>query len=55
MRTLTASTLLGAWERALSQRPAERALTLLVLANTELPPERLAALTFGQRDAHLLN
>jgi hypothetical protein len=55
MRALTASTLLGAWERALSQRPAERALTLLVLANTELPPERLAALTIGQRDAHLLN
>ena len=55
MRALTASTLLGAWERALSQSPAQRALTLLQFVGSELPPERLAALTIGQRDAHLLN
>jgi hypothetical protein len=55
MGALTASTLLGAWERALSQSPAQRALTLLQLVGTELPTERLAALTIGQRDAHLLD
>jgi len=55
MRALTASTLLGAWERALSQSPAQRALTLLQSVGTELPPERLAALSIGQRDAHLLD
>lgn len=55
MRALTASTLLGAWERALSQSPAQRALTLLQFVGAELPPERLASLTIGQRDAHLLN
>jgi len=55
MCPLTASALLAAWERALSQRPAERALTLLALASTDLPPERLAALPIGQRDTHLLN
>ncbi len=55
MRALTASTLLSAWERALSQSPTRRALTLLQFVGTELPPESLAALTIGQRDAHLLN
>lgn len=55
MPALTASTLLSAWERALSQSLAQRALTLLQFAGTEMPPERLAALTMGQRDAHLLN
>jgi hypothetical protein len=55
MPALTASTLLGAWERALSQSLAQRALTLLQVVGTELPPERLASLTIGQRDAYLLN
>jgi hypothetical protein len=55
MGALTASRLLGAWERALSQSPAQRALTLLQSVGTELPPERLAALSIGQRDAYLLN
>jgi hypothetical protein len=55
MRALTASTLLGAWERAFSQSPAQRALTLLQFVGAVLPPERLAALTIGQRDALLLN
>jgi len=55
MRALTASTLLGAWERALSQSPAQRALTLLMLTDPGLPRERLAALTIGQRDTNLLN
>jgi hypothetical protein len=55
MRGLTTSTLLGAWERALSQSPAQRALTLLMLTDPGLPRERLAALTIGQRDMNLLN
>jgi len=55
MHALTASTLLGAWERALSQSPAQRALTLLQLVADEVSSDRLAALTIGQRDAHLLN
>jgi hypothetical protein len=55
MPALTASTLLGAWERALSQSPAQRALTLLQLVGVDLASERLGALTIGQRDAHLLN
>lgn len=55
MRPLTAATLLGAWERALPQSPAQRALTLLQFVGADLPPERLAALTIGQRDGHLLN
>jgi hypothetical protein len=55
MCVLTASTLLSAWEQALSQSPAQRALTLLMLTDPSLPRERLAALTIGQRDTHLLN
>ena len=55
MRALTASTLLGAWERALSQSLPHRALTLLQFVGVELPRERLNALTIGQRDAQLLN
>lgn len=55
MRALTANALLGAWERALSESPTQRALTLLALACAETPPEQLTALTIGQRDAHLLD
>jgi len=55
MHGLTTSTLLGAWERALSQSPAQRALTLLTLTDPGAPRERLAALTIGQRDAHMLS
>ena len=55
MHGLTTSTLLGAWERALSQSPAQRALTLLMLAETGQSREHLASLTIGQRDTHLLN
>jgi hypothetical protein len=55
MHGLTTSTLLGAWERGLSQSPAQRALTLLMIADPGLPRERAAELTIGQRDANLLN
>ena len=55
MHGLTTSTLLGAWERALSQSPAQRALTLLMLTEPGQSREQLATLTIGQRDTHLLN
>jgi hypothetical protein len=55
MRVLSASELLGVWERGLAQPPAQRALLLLTLACTDTPPERLAQLTIGQRDVRLLN
>ena len=54
MRSLSASELLNAWERALTQAPAQRALTLLIAAYPETPLETLAKLSIGQRDALLL-
>ena len=55
MPALTANTLLGAWERTLSQSPTQRALTLLGVVCDEMSPEQLAALAIGQRDARLLS
>ena len=55
MRALTTTALLAAWERGLSQSPTQRALTLVALACAEMPAERLAALSIGERDAHLLS
>ena len=52
MRALTATELLGAWERGLSQSPVHRALTLLAL--TEATPAQIPQLSIGQRDAQLL-
>lgn len=54
MYALSASELLDAWERGLDQQPIERALTLLAAARPDLPPEDLARLSIGQRDAQLL-
>lgn len=41
------------WEHADAQPPLERALTVLSFGYPELDREQLAALTIGQRDAHL--
>lgn len=41
------------WEHAEPQTPLERALTILAHGYPELQREQLAALTIGQRDAHL--
>jgi hypothetical protein len=54
MTALSASHLLDTWERGLSQRPLERAITLLTAAQPGAEEARLAALPVGQRDAELL-
>jgi uncharacterized protein (UPF0212 family) len=53
-RGLSACGLVVAWEQGLGRTPAEQALTLLATAYPEIPPDRLAALSIGQRDACLL-
>jgi len=52
-RGLSASELLAAWERGTGQPPAGKAVTLLAASAPEVPPERLARLSIGQRDACL--
>ncbi|HLF26600.1 MAG TPA: phage baseplate protein [Anaerolineae bacterium] len=54
MDTLSPSNLLSIWERGLAQPPVERALTMLAAALPEVPPDTLAQLTIGQRNAYLL-
>jgi hypothetical protein len=54
MRALSATELLGVWERAFSQSSIQRALALLAAACPESPPDALAGLSIGQRDARLL-
>jgi hypothetical protein len=54
MRQFTATELLGTWEQGLPQPPSFRALTLLSLAGSGTPPEKLAELPLGWRDAELL-
>jgi hypothetical protein len=54
MRAPTAAQLLDAWERALSESPTRRALSLLAAAHPELSEGELAALPIGRRDARLL-
>lgn len=55
MHALSASELLGAWERGLGQRLGERALTLLAAIDPRNPRDVLARLSIGQRDARLLS
>src|SRR5579872_690581 len=54
MLPLSAATLLGVWERGLKKRPPERALALLESAFPHSPPEVLAEMSIGRRDAALL-
>ena|SRR5215831_17673816 len=54
MRTLSAAELLSVWERGRSERPAQRALTLLAAACADTPTEELRRLTVGERDRRLL-
>jgi hypothetical protein len=54
MRPLSAPELLRVWERGLAQRPVERAQALLAAACPGTPPDALAQLNIGQRDARLL-
>lgn len=55
MSTVSASELLTAWERGLGQRLMDRALTLLAAIDPQSPPDSLAKLTIGRRDAGLLS
>jgi hypothetical protein len=54
MRPLSAAQLLALWEQGQGQPAWQRALALLAAALPEVPPEALARLTPGQRDACLL-
>jgi hypothetical protein len=53
MQSISASELLGAWERGLGQQLIERALTLLATTDPHSPQEALARLSIGRRDAGL--
>jgi hypothetical protein len=46
--------MLAAWERGVGQRPVQRGLTLLALAEPESDPLSLAGLSIGERDRRLL-
>lgn len=54
MRPLDAVELLAVWEQACTRSPVERALALVAAASPETPPDELAALPIGRRDAALL-
>src|SRR5437660_4492259 len=54
MRILMEQEILHIWEIGLDQHPVDRALTMLAVAFPELPPEKVLALSIGQRDAYLL-
>ncbi len=54
MRALSAAELLNVWERGQTQPLAQRALALLTAACPETPPDQLAQLSIGRRDACLL-
>ncbi len=54
MRTLSASELLGAWERGLTQSLIQRALELLSAVYPQASPDWLPGLSIGERDAELL-
>jgi len=51
----TATALLGAWERGVSQSAVQRALTLLSLVRTDTETDQCALLSIGRRDMQLLN
>lgn len=55
MRAPSASVLLGAWERGAGLPLVRRALVLLAAGSPGTPPDRLAALPIGQRNARLLD
>lgn len=54
MRMLSATELLGVWERGRVQGPIEQALLLLATACPDTPTDELARLSIGQRDHALL-
>ena len=54
MRALSASELLAVWERGQASSAVQQALILLAAASPDAPPETLAKLSVGRRDARLL-
>jgi hypothetical protein len=54
MRSLSAAELLAVWEQGQGQLPVQQALILLAAACPDVPPDALAALRIGRRDAGLL-
>ena len=54
MRPLSVTELLDVWDHGQAQPPVQRALILLAAACPDMPPDALAALSIGRRDAHLL-
>jgi hypothetical protein len=54
MRSLSAYDLVQVWEWGQHKHPVDRALGLLSLAQPELAPEQIAALSVGQRNRRLL-
>lgn len=54
MRTLSAYDLVQVWEWGQHKHSVDRALGLLTLAQPELDPEQIAALSIGQRNQRLL-
>lgn len=53
MRPLSATELIGVWERGTGEHPLDRALTLLSACSGE-PRQELAALSIGWRDVRLI-
>jgi hypothetical protein len=54
VRPISAVEMLDAWDRAYTLGPARRSLEILRAASPDEPPERLAMLSVGARDARLL-
>ncbi|MGH9833928.1 MAG: phage baseplate protein [Blastocatellia bacterium] len=55
MRAISATQLLNLWERGLQLPPPQRALLLASVARPEAPPDQIAELSVGRRDAALLD
>jgi hypothetical protein len=55
MRAFSATQLLNVWERGLQLSPPQRALLLASVARPEAPPDEIAELSVGRRDAALLD
>jgi hypothetical protein len=54
MQGLSASQMIGLWERGAGQHPVDRSLTLLAAACPEFTPEQLWEFRIGRRDVCLL-
>ena len=55
MRILSDHEVLRVWETGLAQHPVDRALTILATAFTDTYQDRLATMSVGQRDGHLMD